>query len=62
MNESEVQILKDKITKCDITIHIQQLGTQWVPEQVDEQKDNQARKCWWSLMLEGYNLFIANYT
>jgi len=39
MNEAEVQILKDKITKCDITVHIQQLGTQWIPQQSEDQKE-----------------------
>lgn len=29
MNEAEVQELKEKIIKCDVTIHIQQLGMQW---------------------------------
>ena len=29
MNESEVQKLKDKIIKCDVTIHLQQLGMRW---------------------------------
>ena len=31
MNEDEVRKYKSKITKCDITIHIQQLGIQWTP-------------------------------
>jgi dynein regulatory complex protein 1 len=38
MNEEEVRKFKDKIIKCDITIHIQQLGTQWkASEQEDEE-------------------------
>ena len=30
MNEKEVQQLKEKIIKCDIVIHNQQLGLDWV--------------------------------
>ncbi len=30
MNEKEVQELKDKIIKCDIVVHNQQLGLDWV--------------------------------
>lgn len=29
MNEAEVHELKDKLLKCDKTIHLQQLGMQW---------------------------------
>jgi hypothetical protein len=29
MNEEEVQKFKDKIIKCDIVIHNQQLGIDW---------------------------------
>lgn len=31
MNEAETQELKEKIIKCDKTVHIQQLGMQWNP-------------------------------
>jgi len=37
MNEAEIQELKDKLVKCDQTIHIQQLGMQWNPPAVLEQ-------------------------
>ncbi|KAL4463401.1 hypothetical protein ABPG72_011613 [Tetrahymena utriculariae] len=37
MNEAEVKELKDKIIKCNITIHIQQLGMQWIPPQSEEE-------------------------
>lgn len=30
MNEKEVQELKEKIIKCDMVIHNQQLGLDWV--------------------------------
>ena len=29
MNEAEVHKLKEKIIKCDIVIHNQQLGMEW---------------------------------
>jgi len=38
MNESEIEELKEKIVKCDKTIHIQQLGMQWNPPVVVEQE------------------------
>ena len=38
MNEAEVQIFKEKLIKCDKTIHIQQLGVQWI-ENVEEEKE-----------------------
>ena len=37
MNESELHELKEKIVRCDKTIHIQQLGMQWNPPAVLEQ-------------------------
>lgn len=30
MNEDDVQKLKEKILKCDMTVHVQQLGVKWV--------------------------------
>lgn len=39
MNEIEVKKLKDKIIKCDLTIHIQQLGTLWEEPLSDELKE-----------------------
>lgn len=39
MNEIEVKKLKDKIIKCDLTIHIQQLGTLWEEPPSEEQKE-----------------------
>jgi hypothetical protein len=38
MNEADVQKLKDKIIKCDVTIHVQQLGMQWAGVPVPEQE------------------------
>jgi len=37
MNEAEIQELKEKIVKCDKTVHIQQLGMQWTPPSLLEQ-------------------------
>jgi len=37
MNEAEIQELKEKIVKCDKTVHIQQLGMQWAPPTILEQ-------------------------
>jgi len=37
MNEAEIQELKDKLIRCDQTIHIQQLGMQWNPPAILEQ-------------------------
>jgi hypothetical protein len=31
MNLAEIEELKEKLIKCDKTIHIQQLGMQWNP-------------------------------
>ena len=42
MNEAEVQKLKEKIIKCDMTIHIQQLGMQWEEPISEEQKEQQS--------------------
>lgn len=44
MNEAEVQELKDKIIKCDITIHIQQLGMQWAGTPPSEDKPEEKSK------------------
>lgn len=38
MNEKEVEKLKDKIIKCDLTIHLQQLGKEWVPIRNEEEE------------------------
>jgi len=38
MNEAEIHELKEKIVKCDKTIHIQQLGMQWNPPVIVEQE------------------------
>lgn len=38
MNEAEIDELKEKLIKCDKTIHIQQLGMQWNPPAVMEQE------------------------
>jgi len=37
MNEAEIHELKEKIVKCDKTVHIQQLGMQWTPPSLLEQ-------------------------
>jgi len=37
MNEAEIHELKDRIIKCDKSIHIQQLGMQWNPPAVLDQ-------------------------
>lgn len=39
MNEQEVRKLKDKIIKCDITVHVQQLGIEWQPHTSQEQEE-----------------------
>lgn len=39
MNEAEVQKLKDRILKCDITVHVQQLGMPWTGEQQEEDNE-----------------------
>lgn len=36
MNEKEVRELKEKIIKCDIVIHNQQLGMEWAGTPQDE--------------------------
>lgn len=36
MNEAEIQELKERIIKCDKTVHIQQLGMQWSPPNLEE--------------------------
>ena len=38
MNEKDVQELKDKIIKCDMVIHNQQLGLEWVGMPSEEEK------------------------
>lgn len=38
MNEKEVQELKEKIIKCDMVIHNQQLGLDWVGFTNEEDK------------------------
>jgi len=45
MNEAEIQELKEKLVKCDKTVHIQQLGMQWSPpnlERIEESKEDQS--------------------
>lgn len=37
MNEDEVQKLKEKIIKCDQTVHVQQLGVKWAPPASSEE-------------------------
>ncbi|KRX03875.1 hypothetical protein PPERSA_04753 [Pseudocohnilembus persalinus] len=44
MNEEEVRKLKDKIIKCDVRIHEQQLGNEWVPIQEEEDDKNQQKQ------------------
>lgn len=42
MNEMEVHELKEKIIKCDIVIHNQQLGMEWAgtPQEEEKEKEN----------------------
>ncbi|EGR34385.1 hypothetical protein IMG5_013690 [Ichthyophthirius multifiliis] len=37
MNEAEVQKLKEQIIKCNMTIHVQQLGIKWVNHLTEEE-------------------------
>lgn len=40
MNEKEVQLLKDKIVKCDKVIHNQQLGLDWLANNPNPNPDD----------------------
>lgn len=43
MNLSEIEELKERLIKCDKTVHIQQLGMQWNPpttEKVDQTRED----------------------
>ena len=44
MNEDEVQKLKEKILKCDMTVHVQQLGVKWVGPATGEEGGNNNKK------------------
>lgn len=44
MNEAEVQKLKEKILKCDISIHVQQLGMPWKGEEWEQEVEEQDQK------------------
>lgn len=41
MNEVEVHELKEKIIKCDVVIHNQQLGVDWAGTPQEEDKDRE---------------------
>jgi len=59
MNEAEIQELKERIIKCDKTVHIQQLGMQWSPpnlEVIEESKGKGHLDSWSLLYLEDHSL------